>query len=404
MSEFKISCPNCDQHIAYDESYYGIQVNCPTCSMPITIPVPAASAGPPPAGTPPGSITVPSGLRLTRRQPVPTEGRGLEPTPVPQRLMHSPSSSRGKSWLTTFLFAWFLGNLGVDRFYNGRTGLGIGKLLSNLLTCGFVGGIWATIDVVLLLIGKYRDAAGNYLKPAKRNDFIIALSVVATSILVGIIVVASTVNNIKSEFANATQEMSVQSDSPDAPEQSGLQVQTGPGAEGKGASSPAEAFAGFQRAVKAKDYPAAFTYLTPESQTALLGGVIAAVAMQKAMIQAFQQGSAKKASGAATAQREAEAKDAKVAAVLKKYGVSLKSGEFSESVIAKVKNKGQCFQDLVAALADDADESVTFEEFATGNLTGLMINKDKASGRVNGETLKFKRVGNAWYLDLEDQG
>ena len=50
MSDFKFSCPNCDQHIAYDESYYGVQINCPACSTPIKIPVPAGHASQVPAG------------------------------------------------------------------------------------------------------------------------------------------------------------------------------------------------------------------------------------------------------------------------------------------------------------------------------------------------------------------
>jgi TM2 domain-containing membrane protein YozV len=399
MSEFKISCPNCDQHIAYDESYYGLQVSCPTCSMPIKIPVPAASTGHQPSGTLPGSVTVPGGLRIARPERVPTEAREPQPMHFPQAPMHKPLRPRGKSWLTTFLFAWFLGNLGVDRFYNGRIALGIGKLLTN-----GVCGLWSLIDVVLLLFKKYRDAEGNYLQPAKRNDFIIALSVVATSILVGIIVVASMVHNIKSEFANAAREISARSDSPDASEQSGLQMQSKVGAAGKGASSPAEAFAGFQRAVKAKDYRAAFTYLTPESQTAVLAAPIVAIAMQKKLTRAFNQGATRKPPGGATVQREVEAKEMKVAAVLKKHGVSLETGEFSESMIAKVQNKGQCYQELAEAIAGDSENSLSLEESVSGNLTGLKINKDTASGRVNGEALKFKRVGNTWYLDLADEG
>ncbi|MCL2823297.1 MAG: TM2 domain-containing protein [Polyangiaceae bacterium] len=60
---------------------------------------------------------------------------------------------------TALLLSVFLGSLGADRFYLGQTGLGILKLL----TCGG-GGIWSTIDMILIGIGSMRDAEGNSLR------------------------------------------------------------------------------------------------------------------------------------------------------------------------------------------------------------------------------------------------
>jgi hypothetical protein len=51
MSEFKFSCPNCQQNIQATSEYSGLQINCPSCQTPLIVPTmpaaPAASAPPP---------------------------------------------------------------------------------------------------------------------------------------------------------------------------------------------------------------------------------------------------------------------------------------------------------------------------------------------------------------------
>ena len=64
----------------------------------------------------------------------------------------------GSNWLTLVLLSFFLGFLGVDRFYTGYIGLGILKLL----TAGGCG-VWALIDFILIVCGKYKDANGNLI-------------------------------------------------------------------------------------------------------------------------------------------------------------------------------------------------------------------------------------------------
>ncbi len=66
----------------------------------------------------------------------------------------TPQKSQGSA----FLLSYFLGSFGADRFYLGQTGLGIAKLL----TCGGLG-IWAIIDLVMIGMGKMKDAEGNSL-------------------------------------------------------------------------------------------------------------------------------------------------------------------------------------------------------------------------------------------------
>jgi len=67
--------------------------------------------------------------------------------------------AKRKSQSVAFLLSYFLGWLGVDRFYLGFLGVGILKLL----TCGGCG-IWALIDIILIGSGSMKDSDGNPLE------------------------------------------------------------------------------------------------------------------------------------------------------------------------------------------------------------------------------------------------
>ena len=64
-----------------------------------------------------------------------------------------------RSRLAAALMAFFLGWLGVHRFYVGKIGTAI---LMVITVGGF--GIWATIDLIMILVGAFTDEAGRPLR------------------------------------------------------------------------------------------------------------------------------------------------------------------------------------------------------------------------------------------------
>lgn len=78
------------------------------------------------------------------------------PTQTPPPTTLSNIDSR---WLITLLLCFFLGGLGVHRFYVGKIGTGV----IQLLTCGGCG-IWVLIDFIMILVGNFTDNDGNQIK------------------------------------------------------------------------------------------------------------------------------------------------------------------------------------------------------------------------------------------------
>lgn len=73
---------------------------------------------------------------------------------APSSLGYAPQ----KSFLVTWLLSLLLGGLGIDRFYLGKVGTGILKLI----TLGGLG-LWSLIDLILILSGAMRDRTGRPL-------------------------------------------------------------------------------------------------------------------------------------------------------------------------------------------------------------------------------------------------
>ena len=94
-------------------------------------------------------------------EPGPPQSPGAAPQyPVaPQYAAPAPVQLSPKSWLATLLLSIFLGELGIDRFYLGKVGTGILKLIT---LGGF--GIWWIIDIILTIAGAATDKQGLVVK------------------------------------------------------------------------------------------------------------------------------------------------------------------------------------------------------------------------------------------------
>lgn len=65
-----------------------------------------------------------------------------------------------KGFVPAILLCFFLGGLGVHRFYAGKVGTGI----LQLLTLGGLG-LWTLVDFVMIVTGSFKDADGLPIKP-----------------------------------------------------------------------------------------------------------------------------------------------------------------------------------------------------------------------------------------------
>jgi TM2 domain-containing membrane protein YozV len=289
------------------------------------------------------------------------------------RKMNSPSRLRSseaddKAWLITWLLCFFLGGLGMDRFYNGRTWLGLGKLLT---LGGF--GFWAIIDCILLLMGKYQNAQGNYLKrPQGRYMILQVIGILGVSVgglgmvisIVSIVGLIVAIGNL--DLEKLSSEMS--------------------GMESAMAASPADAWSGFQRAARENDHSAAFAYLTPESQDMVISMTIMGIAMKKAF---------------AGANAGPDAEEERMKAVFEKYSISTDSGTSMDDQLSGVPDKSQLFEELMDASSDGSGDDEMDFGLPSGALTEVTITGDKATGTIDGEMLAFKRVAGAWLVDLQ---
>jgi hypothetical protein len=90
-----------------------------------------------------------------------------------------------KSFVATWLFSLLLGGLGVDRFYLGKVGTGIAKLL----TMGGLG-IWSLVDLITTLAGKQTDKNGRPLAgyaQHKKVAVLVTVVLLVVSLVIGVV-------------------------------------------------------------------------------------------------------------------------------------------------------------------------------------------------------------------------
>lgn len=78
---------------------------------------------------------------------------------IGKEINNNNNASGKKDWLVTLLLCLFTGGIGGHRFYAGKTGTAIVQLL----TAGGCG-IWALIDLIVIITGKFTDSEGNVIQ------------------------------------------------------------------------------------------------------------------------------------------------------------------------------------------------------------------------------------------------
>lgn len=143
---------------------------------------PAAAFTPPPAfaGAPPapGAPGAPDEHTTAPLRPGAPRAVGAG---VDEDTVYAPA---GRSFVLIWLFALFLGSLGIDRFALGKTGTAVAKLVT---AGGF--GVWTLVDLVLVLTGAQRDREGHPLTgyaTHRRLAWIVSGVVVALGVLAGV--------------------------------------------------------------------------------------------------------------------------------------------------------------------------------------------------------------------------
>ena len=169
-------CTNCGKEIPDNSKF------CDKCGSPVAAPIFCSNCG---TQNRAGAVVCTNcGARMAGVQAAPAPAPQYTapppqytapPVAAPAQQYAAPAGISPKSRLVTGLLCFFLGQVGAHRFYTGKIGTAIAQLLLTIIgyaTLTFVVGIfalsavgiWILIDLIMILMGKFKDKNGQLIK------------------------------------------------------------------------------------------------------------------------------------------------------------------------------------------------------------------------------------------------